>query len=131
MILPALSSAKENAQRTACKNDMHQAILAVIMYADDNNQRLPPCRDNENDSHLIRMDNIAFTNVVSYVRNSNVLVCPNFRFGSFNPYDSEYGYLIGYNYCGDVNTNGWNYAEPDAWWSPAKATENGTREQLK
>jgi prepilin-type N-terminal cleavage/methylation domain-containing protein len=126
MILPALSSAKENAQRTACKSNMHQAILAVIMYADDNNQKLPPCRDNENDSHLIRIDNIAFTNVVSYVRNSNVLVCPNFRFGSFNPYDYEYGYLIGYNYCGDVNTNGWNYTSPEAWWSPSKATENGT-----
>jgi hypothetical protein len=126
MLLPALSSAKENAHRTACKSNMRQAILAIVMYADDNRQYLPPCRDNQNDSHLIRMDNVAFTNVVAYSGNSNILVCPNFRFGSFDPYDPEYGYLIGYNYCGDVNTNGWNYANSNAWWSPAKATENGT-----
>jgi prepilin-type N-terminal cleavage/methylation domain-containing protein len=126
MMLPTLSSAKENARRAACKSNMHQAILAVIIYADDNRQFLPPCRDNDDQSHLIRIANTAFTNLVFYSGNSNILQCPNFRFGSFNPYDSEWGYLIGYNYCGDVNTNGWNYATPEAWWSPVKATENGT-----
>jgi len=127
MLLPALSLAKEGAQRTACKSNMHQAILAIIIYADDNNQKLPPCRDNDDQSHLIRIANAAFTNIVFYSGNSNILLCPNFRFGSFDPYDSEWGYLIGYNYCGDVNTNGWTYANnPYAWWSPAKATENGT-----
>ncbi|HUD48095.1 MAG TPA: type II secretion system protein [Candidatus Baltobacteraceae bacterium] len=126
MLLPALSSAKEEAQRTACKSNMHQAILAIIIYADDNSQNLPPCRDNDDQSHLIRIANIAFTNIVFYSGNSNILLCPNFRFGSFDPYDPEWGYLIGYNYCGDVNTNGWDYANSNAWWSPAKATENGT-----
>jgi prepilin-type N-terminal cleavage/methylation domain-containing protein len=126
MLLPSLSSAKEAAHRTACKSNMHQAILAIMMYADDNSQNLPLCRDNENQSHLIRIDNAAFTNIVFYSGNSNILLCPNFRFGSFIPYDSEYGYLIGYNYCGGVNTNGWNYSTAEAWWSPAKATESGT-----
>jgi prepilin-type N-terminal cleavage/methylation domain-containing protein len=54
MLLPSLSSAKEAAHRTACKSNMHQAILAIMMYADDNSQNLPLCRDNENQSHLIR-----------------------------------------------------------------------------
>jgi type II secretory pathway pseudopilin PulG len=127
MLLPVLSSAKENAHRAACKSNMHQAILACVMYADDNSQNLPPCRDNDDQSHLIRIDNIAFTNIVFYSGNSNILLCPNFQFGSFNPYDPDYGYLIGYNYCGDVNTNGWDYVNnPLAWWSAAKATENGT-----
>jgi type II secretory pathway pseudopilin PulG len=127
MLLPVLSSAKEQSHRASCKNNMHQAILAVIMYADDNTQNLPPCRDNDDQSHLIRIDNIAFTNLVFYSGNSNILLCPNFRFGGFNPYDPEWGYLIGYNYCGDVNTNTWDYYNnPLAWWSPAKGTENGT-----
>ena len=126
MLLPVLGSAKEGAQRTACKSNMHQAILAIIIYADDNNQYLPPCRDNDDQSHLIRIANTAFTNIVFYSGNSNILLCPNFRFGSFIPYDPEWGYLIGYNYCGDVNTNTWDYSNPDAWWSPVKATENGT-----
>jgi len=127
LLLPVLVSAKENAHRAACKSNMHQAILAVIMYADDNSQKLPPCRDNDDQSHLIRIDNIAFTNIVNYTGNSNILLCPNFRFGSFDPYDRTWGYLIGYNYCGDVNTNTWYYPNnPLAWWSPAKATESGT-----
>jgi prepilin-type N-terminal cleavage/methylation domain-containing protein len=33
MLLPVLGSAKEGAQRTACKSNMHQAILAIIIYA--------------------------------------------------------------------------------------------------
>jgi prepilin-type N-terminal cleavage/methylation domain-containing protein len=126
MLLPALASAKESAHRAVCKSNMRQAILAIIMYADDSQQLLPPCRDNDNQSHLIRIANIAFTNIAYATGNSNVLCCPNFHFGSFDPYDSEYGYLIGYNYCGDVNTNGWNYNSAYAWWSPSKATENGT-----
>lgn len=136
MLLPALSSAKENAHRAHCKSNMHQAILAILMYADDNSQFLPPCRDNDDQSHLIRIDNTAFTNLVSYsgnkilsATNSNATVwcCPNFRFGSFNPFSATWGYLIGYNYCGDVNTDTWVYANnPYAWWSPAKATEKGT-----
>jgi type II secretory pathway pseudopilin PulG len=126
LLIPVLTSARESAQRAACKSNMHQAILAILMYADDNRQFLPPCRDNDNQSHIIRIANIPFTNIVFYSGNSNILLCPNFRFGSFNPYDSEWGYLIGYNYCGDVNTDTWNYASPYAWWSPAKATEKGT-----
>jgi prepilin-type N-terminal cleavage/methylation domain-containing protein len=125
MILPGLSSAKENSERAACKSNMRQAILAVTMYADDNHQYLPPCRDNDDQSHLIRIDNIAYTNLTAY-SGSNVLICPNFRFARFNPYDSEWGFLIGYNYCGDVNTNGWDYRDAPAWWSPAKDTESGT-----
>ncbi|MGA2177186.1 MAG: type II secretion system protein [Verrucomicrobiota bacterium] len=126
MLLPALTSAKENAHRAACKSNMRQAILAILMYADDNRQNLPPCRDNDDQSHLIRIANAAFTNIVFYSGNSNILVCPNFRFGSFDPFNATWGYLIGYNYCGDVNTNGWSYASPYAWWSPVKATEKGT-----
>src|SRR5690606_21136621 len=35
MLLPALSRAKEQAKRTACKNNLKQLTLATIMYADD------------------------------------------------------------------------------------------------
>ncbi len=136
LLLPALSSAKENAHRAHCKSNMHQAILAILMYADDNSQFLPPCRDNDNQSHLIRIDNTAFTNLVFYAGNNilsatnslaSVWCCPNFRFGPFNPYSPTWGYLIGYNYCGDVNTDTWYYPNnPFAWWSAAKATDRGT-----
>jgi prepilin-type N-terminal cleavage/methylation domain-containing protein len=41
MLLPALSHAKEKAQRTACLNNQKQIALALHMYADDNTDYVP------------------------------------------------------------------------------------------
>jgi prepilin-type N-terminal cleavage/methylation domain-containing protein len=42
MLLPALSGAKNRAQRASCTNNLKQFGLALAMYADDNSDRLPP-----------------------------------------------------------------------------------------
>jgi prepilin-type N-terminal cleavage/methylation domain-containing protein/prepilin-type processing-associated H-X9-DG protein len=42
MLLPALSAAKRKAQATYCMNNTRQMALAWIMYADDNQNQLPP-----------------------------------------------------------------------------------------
>jgi prepilin-type N-terminal cleavage/methylation domain-containing protein/prepilin-type processing-associated H-X9-DG protein len=42
MLLPALSKAKVRAQGILCMNNQKQLTLAWIMYADDNQDRLPP-----------------------------------------------------------------------------------------
>jgi prepilin-type N-terminal cleavage/methylation domain-containing protein/prepilin-type processing-associated H-X9-DG protein len=42
MLLPALSSAKNRAQRASCTNNLRQLGLALAMYADDNQDKLPP-----------------------------------------------------------------------------------------
>ena len=41
MLLPALSKAKEKAKRTACMNNLKQTGLAMVMYANDNDDKLP------------------------------------------------------------------------------------------
>ena len=41
LLLPALSSAKEKSRRTKCMNNLRQVGLAMFMYANDNNDRLP------------------------------------------------------------------------------------------
>jgi prepilin-type N-terminal cleavage/methylation domain-containing protein len=46
MLLPALSSAKNKAQRVNCTNNLRQHGLAVAMYADSNNDRIPPAMFN-------------------------------------------------------------------------------------
>ena len=42
MLLPALSKAKQKAQRIKCTNNMHQMGMAFTMFAGDRNDMFPP-----------------------------------------------------------------------------------------
>jgi prepilin-type N-terminal cleavage/methylation domain-containing protein/prepilin-type processing-associated H-X9-DG protein len=42
LLLPALSSAKEKSKQTYCSNNLRQMGIATFLYADDNQDRLPP-----------------------------------------------------------------------------------------
>ena len=41
ILMPALSKAREQAQRTKCLSNLHNAGLAINMYANENRQKLP------------------------------------------------------------------------------------------
>jgi len=45
MLLPALSKAKERARIANCKSNEHQLSLATLMYANDNQEKLPDCQN--------------------------------------------------------------------------------------
>src|SRR5688500_10411069 len=42
MLVPALSNAKNRAQRVSCTNNLKQLGLGLAMYADDSQDKLPP-----------------------------------------------------------------------------------------
>ncbi len=43
LLMPALARAKDKAKDTACLNNLKQLGIAITMYADDNEGRLPKC----------------------------------------------------------------------------------------
>jgi prepilin-type N-terminal cleavage/methylation domain-containing protein len=130
LLLPALASAKEKGKRAACKNNMHQAILAIYMYGGDFQDWVPSGADDQNPTQwdCIRVNNRTFTNLVNYSGNSNILNCPNFTWGKQPIYNPQYGYLIGYAYLGNNTGPSWSWppTSPYSWHSPQKLTEPGT-----
>ena len=131
LLLPVLATAKEKGMRAACKSNMHQAILAVHMYAHDWQDKLPDGRDSQSSHewHAIRIRNETWTNLVQYTGNIKVMDCPNFSYGTFGRYSSLYGYLVGYAYLGypfgDKDPT-WPKTTPEFWNPARKITDSPT-----
>ena len=83
MLLPALSQAREKARAISCVNNQKQVSLAILLYADDNDETMmkyyygPPVPSSEN-SWYERVDD--------YTSTTDVLQCP-----SLNEYVPAYG----------------------------------------
>ena len=67
MLMPALSKAKGSAHKISCMNNQRQLGLAVKMYADDNQSRLPP---------RLRT-NLWASQTLPYYRDVKLLKCPS------------------------------------------------------
>jgi prepilin-type N-terminal cleavage/methylation domain-containing protein len=134
LLLPTLARAKETSRRTVCKSNMHQIGMAILMYANDNNQYFPPHRD-DNDYHASWLSALCFTYLSSAVQfKSNNLTCPDRNWdGQWVSVQNDGTARIGY-YClwglptaGDSRVRGLNYgANPAPWDSPQKATDPET-----
>jgi prepilin-type N-terminal cleavage/methylation domain-containing protein/prepilin-type processing-associated H-X9-DG protein len=111
MLLPALGKAKEKGVTIFCVNNLRQIGLAMQMYGDDNNDRLPPSY-----ADITVPGQGAWTNnptpwtvaLVSYYgNNTNVLRCP--ALNSFYQ-KSGYSYFMGSD--GFANDNQSGIAQP-------------------
>ena len=52
MLLPALASAKERAKRSTCANHLKQIGLGIMMYSNDNGDKIPPCEWTDTDTDV-------------------------------------------------------------------------------
>jgi prepilin-type N-terminal cleavage/methylation domain-containing protein/prepilin-type processing-associated H-X9-DG protein len=85
MLLPALSRAKDQAHRITCVNNLRQLDTCALMYADDNEDQLPPRRTTPN-TWVQRLKD-------SY-QSERIVQCPKGRFNESTPHS----YLInGFN----------------------------------
>src|SRR5277367_3945196 len=136
LLLPTLARSHEKAERAACKSNMHQLCLAIIMYADDYQGYFPPAS-----SHLAWIPLPVFNYFVNVAQvATNCLECPNystFRDPAFAgtppmvyvdaPNDrARLGYysLWGLNTTTDLRPRDLNYgSQPAPWDSPMRTTD--------
>jgi prepilin-type N-terminal cleavage/methylation domain-containing protein len=82
LLLPAFGKAKETGRGTACLNNLHQIGIALQLYVQDNNNRLPVMRDKSlTTSNTLPSPEMVLSN---HLGNLNVLRCP-----SDTPHDFE------------------------------------------
>jgi prepilin-type N-terminal cleavage/methylation domain-containing protein/prepilin-type processing-associated H-X9-DG protein len=89
MLLPALSRAKARAVATACLNNNKQIALAMLMYASDFKDSLPPLNSapwpavNPNDWYFKILDRANYFTATTM--SNNVWRCPEVRNTDINP----------------------------------------------
>ncbi|MCP5519295.1 MAG: type II secretion system protein [Verrucomicrobiales bacterium] len=133
MLLPALSSAKERAKRTACQNNTRQFIMAALLYAGDYEDHLPSgATDNREpaDTHTPILSTPTRDLLLQYSGGLQILDCPNLA-NSFKRQEGwrvhpDYGIAIGYHYLGGHTNTPWPTLGPAeaTWISPQRSAEN-------
>ena len=90
MLLPALARSKDKARRAACTSNLRQLYIAVLFYADDHADKLPPWRlgQGNNEDNL---SNIEYPRYVYISNNPGVRVPKSLTASGFEVHN--YGYL--------------------------------------
>lgn len=133
LLLPALSNARERARRSACLSQERQFLLAIQMYAGDNDQALPRGETdapNPIDTHTPILSTRTRDTLLRYISPIRALDCPslarNFEKETDWRVHSGYGVAIGYHYLGGHSNTPWEGTSEftNTWVSPQKASED-------
>jgi prepilin-type N-terminal cleavage/methylation domain-containing protein len=91
LLLPVFSRTKEAARATACLSNLHQIGVALQLYLQDNNNRLPSLRDRSTAStnELQSPDQVLASHLSG---SSNVWRCPSDRKELFEQTGSSYAW---------------------------------------
>jgi prepilin-type N-terminal cleavage/methylation domain-containing protein len=94
LLLPVLSRTKESGRSTACVSNLHQIGIALQIYVDGNNNRLPVMRDRAMDTNSPATNALPGVELVlkSELGNTDVLRCPSDFKGIFERTGSSYSW---------------------------------------
>jgi len=80
LLLPALAKAKEKSKIAQCKNNLHQMSLGTLMYANDNQDKLPDCNNSQGQPLGVWVWDLSAyvaTNIQQNVVRHDIFYCPN------------------------------------------------------
>ena len=94
LLLPVLGRAKEAGRAAACVGNLHQTGIALQLYVDANNNRLPVMRDRLLDTNPPATNALPSVEAVlkSELGSPQVLRCPSDRAGIFEQTGSSYAW---------------------------------------
>src|SRR6266481_2937015 len=94
LLLPAFSKAKEVARATACLSNLRQIGIALQLYTQDSNNRLPIMRDKSFDTNAPPTNTLPSVEVVlsNYLGSVKVLKCPSDRRQIYDQTGSSYSW---------------------------------------
>jgi prepilin-type N-terminal cleavage/methylation domain-containing protein len=134
LLLPPLVHAKERARRVRCMSHLRQFIIAVHLFGEDHDGKLPNGASENTgdpeDEHIPVLSTAARSNLIAYSGDRRILECP----GAGPPinqadgwYYAGWGYVIGYNYLGGHTNTPWpKFGAFRGWVSPQRTTDNPT-----
>ena len=107
LLMPALGKAKEAGRSTACIGNLRQVGIALQVYVESNNNRLPVMRDRAMGTNQPPTDLLPGTEKVlaSELGNTNLLRCPSDRAEIFLKTGSSYSWNSLLNGQRDDNLN--------------------------
>lgn len=107
LLMPALGRAKEAGRSAACLSNLHQIGLALQLYVQDNNNRLPIMRDRLAGTNQPATNSVSGPDIVlrGQLGNTNVLRCPSDRKQLFEETGSSYAWNSLLNGQRDDNLN--------------------------
>ena len=123
MLLPALTAAKERAKRISCMSNLRQNNTASQMYANDNQQFLPPKGVLVNNAWIFGswpwdVPSVTITNMLPYGFTRNSLYCPSIpqenQDGEWNYNGGTKFHVTGYAFAtfgSDTNTGSGNQVD--------------------
>jgi prepilin-type N-terminal cleavage/methylation domain-containing protein/prepilin-type processing-associated H-X9-DG protein len=92
LLVPVLSKGKEAGKSAACIGNLHQVGVALQVYVDGNNNKLPVMQNRPADTNVLATNALTSVEVVlkSELGNTNVLRCPSDTAGIFEQTGSSY-----------------------------------------
>lgn len=110
LLLPALATSKEQAQRTKCKDNLRQIAIGMTAYADDNRQYVVPAKPTSDDNpptppfvqfaiYASYTNSVKATGIPFRTNGPSVWSCPNIP-GLPYPDPNNYQWVIGLQYFG-------------------------------